>query len=113
MNLKSNHLLLEAYKCNKNLNKNKKIKKFLYKLCNDHNFTILNFSEKEFDNGGYTAVFLLGESHLSIHTWVEYSYFSFDIFHCSDFKYKKVIKKIEKFFDCDVKYKYINRLDFK
>jgi S-adenosylmethionine decarboxylase len=33
-----------------------------------------------FDNGGYTAVVCLTESHLSIHTWPENNYITFDIF---------------------------------
>lgn len=33
-----------------------------------------------FQNGGYTAVICLTESHLSIHTWPENNYMTFDIF---------------------------------
>lgn len=33
-----------------------------------------------FEQGGYTAVVCLTESHLSIHTWPENSYLTFDIF---------------------------------
>ena len=33
-----------------------------------------------FDNGGYTAVICLTESHLSIHTWPENHYLTFDVF---------------------------------
>jgi S-adenosylmethionine decarboxylase len=33
-----------------------------------------------FPGGGFTAVVCLTESHLSIHTWPEHSYFTFDIF---------------------------------
>ena len=34
----------------------------------------------DFENGGFTAVVCLTESHLSIHTWPENSYITFDIF---------------------------------
>jgi S-adenosylmethionine decarboxylase len=33
-----------------------------------------------FDNGGYTGVICLTESHLSIHTWPEHHYLTFDVF---------------------------------
>jgi len=33
-----------------------------------------------FPNGGFTAVICLTESHLSIHTWPEFSLATFDIF---------------------------------
>lgn len=33
-------------------------------------------------NGGVTAVLLLMESHLSIHTWPEYNYAAVDVFMC-------------------------------
>ncbi len=34
----------------------------------------------QFENGGFTAVVCLTESHLSIHTWPEFGYATFDIF---------------------------------
>lgn len=34
----------------------------------------------DFDNGGFTAVVCLTESHLSIHTWPEFKLATFDIF---------------------------------
>jgi S-adenosylmethionine decarboxylase len=33
-----------------------------------------------FENGGFTAVVCLSESHLSIHTWPERNYVTFDVF---------------------------------
>lgn len=34
----------------------------------------------DFPTGGYTAVVCLSESHLSVHTWPEIGYITFDIF---------------------------------
>jgi S-adenosylmethionine decarboxylase proenzyme len=37
----------------------------------------------EFGKNSFTLVFLLAESHLSIHTWPEKKYISFDIYVCN------------------------------
>lgn len=36
----------------------------------------------DFSNGGMTAVLLLAESHIAIHTYPEYAYLALDIFAC-------------------------------
>ena len=45
-------------------------------------FDLTNVGEvyHNFANGGYTAVVCLTESHLSVHTWPENNYVTFDIF---------------------------------
>ena len=77
------HLLLELYGCNS------------YKL-NDEIFlrckiddasklaraTVLNLVSNKFEPFGVTAIALLAESHLSIHTWPESQYAAIDIFTC-------------------------------
>ena len=35
-----------------------------------------------FNGGGYTMIYALAESHLSIHTWPELSYVTLDVFIC-------------------------------
>jgi len=46
--------------------------------------TILSYTEKIFDNGGYTILFLLSESHCSIHTYPENKALFTDLFTCGD-----------------------------
>jgi S-adenosylmethionine decarboxylase len=46
--------------------------------------TILSYTEKLFDNGGYTVLFLLSESHCSIHTYPENNSLFTDLFTCGD-----------------------------
>lgn len=38
----------------------------------------------QFEPQGVSAVYLLTESHLSVHTWPEYGYMALDIFTCGD-----------------------------
>lgn len=46
--------------------------------------TVLNISSHKFDPQGVTALVLLSESHLSIHTWPEEGYAAIDAFTCGD-----------------------------
>ena len=44
--------------------------------------TVLNLISNKFEPQGVTAIALLAESHLSIHTWPEAHYSAVDIFTC-------------------------------
>ncbi len=88
----SKHLLLELYGCD-------------YEKLNDESFlrcslnraaklakatvaaklakaTVLNLISNKFEPQGVTALALLAESHISIHTWPESNYSAVDIFTC-------------------------------
>lgn len=50
-----------------------------------------------FDNGGFTAVVCLTESHMSIHTWPEFGYATVDVFlsnylHVNDNKAEGILQ---------------------
>ena len=80
---KTKHFLLELYRCD-------------YEKSNDESFlrctvnnaaklanaSVLNLISKKFEPQGVTAIALLAESHLSIHTWPEVRYSAVDIFTC-------------------------------
>ena len=46
--------------------------------------TLLSLSSHKFDVQGVTAIALLAESHISIHTWPEYGMAVCDVFTCGD-----------------------------
>ena len=46
--------------------------------------TLLDLTSHKFEPQGVTAIGLLAESHLSIHTWPEHNYAAADIFTCGD-----------------------------
>jgi S-adenosylmethionine decarboxylase len=58
---------------------------FIDALIDQHGLTKVGEVYHTFPNGGYTAVVCLSESHLSIHTWPEKNYLTFDVF-LSNFK---------------------------
>ena len=78
-----NHLLLELYGCNK-----EKLNDELYLRCQLNSAaklakaSVLNIVSNKFEPFGVTAIALLAESHLSIHTWPESQYSAIDIFTC-------------------------------
>ncbi|MEM3551231.1 MAG: adenosylmethionine decarboxylase [Candidatus Bathyarchaeia archaeon] len=45
---------------------------------------VVSSSFHQFNPHGVSAVYLLSESHLSVHTWPEYYYMALDIFTCGD-----------------------------
>ena len=79
----SKHLLLELYKCDCD-----KINDESFLLCTLNrdarlaNATVLNLISNKFEPQGVTAIALLAESHISIHTWPESNYSAVDIFTC-------------------------------
>ena len=50
------------------------------------NATVLNLISNKFEPQGVTAIALLAESHMSIHTWPEAHYSAVDIFISDDLK---------------------------
>ena len=75
--------MLELYECN-----NQKLNDELYLRCLINNSaklakaTVLNLISNKFEPYGVTAIALLSESHISIHTWPESNYAAVDIFTC-------------------------------
>jgi S-adenosylmethionine decarboxylase proenzyme len=52
------------------------------KILKKENFEILDFSSHDFEPHGFTALVLLSESHLAIHTYPEYSSLYFNMYSC-------------------------------
>ncbi len=77
------HLLLELYGCNSD-----KLNDEIFLRCKIDNASklarasVLNLVSNKFEPFGVTAIALLAESHLSIHTWPESQYAAIDIFTC-------------------------------
>ena len=46
--------------------------------------TVLSHTEHNFQPSGYTALVLLSESHLSVHTYPDERYIALDAFTCGD-----------------------------
>jgi len=76
------HYIVSYYECNDNLLDNQLLNKIFIEAIKESGANILNQVENIFDNGGYTALFLLSESHASIHTYPEFKSCFIDLFTC-------------------------------
>ncbi len=77
------HLLLELYRCDyEKLNDESFLRCTITNAAKCANATVLNLISNKFEPQGVTAIALLAESHLSIHTWPESNYCAVDIFTC-------------------------------
>ena len=79
------HLLVELRDCNPKILKDlTKVKNALVSAAKEAQATIIDISFHEFNPFGISGMVIIAESHLSIHTWPEYSYAAVDIFTCGD-----------------------------
>ena len=51
-------------------------------ICKKYDFNILQKTEHRFEPQGSTIIYMLSESHISIHTFPEKQYMAFDIYTC-------------------------------
>ena len=79
----SRHFLLELYRCDcEKLNDESFLRCKLNRAAKLAKATVLNLISNKFEPQGVTAIALLAESHISIHTWPESNYSAVDIFTC-------------------------------
>lgn len=76
------------------LNSVEKLNTVLKQICIDNEFQILNEMQYKFEPIGCSILFLLSESHLSIHTFPEKNHMSFDIYTCRQYKDNTVYNEI-------------------
>jgi len=102
------HLMLDCYGCDETKLKNLEfVLKFLDDLpdiINMHKISAphaIDYPGKpgSFDKGGISAVVIIAESHISMHTFPSYNYMNVDIFSCKNFDVEKAVKFIIKSFN--------------
>lgn len=93
------HLTLDFYDCDKELLKDSD---FIYNVLDELPYLIgmkkltkpslivYEGDSTTFDKGGISGFVIIAESHISIHTFVEQSFASVDIFSCKEFDIGKV-----------------------
>lgn len=79
------HVIYELQEGNPNLLDDENfVRDSLTKAAEAANSTLLGLVSHKFEPQGVTAVALLAESHISIHTWPEHGYASVDCYTCGE-----------------------------
>ncbi|GBG56043.1 S-adenosylmethionine decarboxylase proenzyme [Sporomusaceae bacterium FL31] len=85
MKIIGKHLIVDMYGCGfEALDNLDFIKNAMLTAVKEANMTLLDFSSFKFEPQGLTALALLAESHMSIHTYPELGYAAIDVFTCGD-----------------------------
>jgi len=66
----------------KKISRVEETRKILDRVISKSGLRCISSSFHQFEPYGVSAVYLLRESHLSVHTWPEYGYIALDIFTC-------------------------------
>ncbi len=78
------HILVEFYDCNTSvLNDPEVIEKEMVKAAELIEATIISSSSHAFSPHGVSALVVIAESHLTMHTWPEHGYAAVDLFFCT------------------------------
>lgn len=84
MQFTGNHLLIDLFDCT-GLDDAQRIETTLRSAVDRAGATLLDFRLHGFGPGqGITAIALLAESHISIHSWPEHGYAAADLFLCGE-----------------------------
>jgi len=79
------HYLIECYECPPEILKDVEyLKKALQNALEISGASIVGNIFHEFSPHGVSGVFLIKESHFSIHSWPEYKYAAVDFFTCNE-----------------------------
>ena len=79
------HCILELYGCSYDrLNDVLFVREAIEGASEQGLATLLKLTSQQFFPQGVTAIGLLAESHLSVHTWPEHGYAAVDIFTCGE-----------------------------
>lgn len=83
MKTTGNHVIADVW-LNEYMHSSEDIVKYVEKSLSVSKMTVLDCSTHDFGNGAITGVWLLSESHFSIHTFPERNYVSLDCYTCGD-----------------------------
>lgn len=78
------HLVCDMWGVDDIPNKGESVIRILKYAAKKANATSLEHTYHEFQPSGVTAVLLLSESHISLHSWPEHNYVSIDVFTCGE-----------------------------
>jgi S-adenosylmethionine decarboxylase len=84
--LRIKQLLVDAYGCDADLNNQEFLMDALEAAAVEVGAKIVRKITQKFSPVGMSAILILAETHLSIHTWPEHRYAAVDVFVCGEGK---------------------------
>jgi S-adenosylmethionine decarboxylase len=89
------HLILDFHNTSVDMNNFDELNKNFRRIIIDSGATIENIMYKKFEPQGLSILYLLSESHFSIHTWPEFGACAIDFYHCGETARQRMIKAEE------------------
>jgi S-adenosylmethionine decarboxylase proenzyme len=100
------HIICDMFKVNTNKlecitsNTYETFDKFIINTLVDAKINLLGQTTHHFGTpGSFTTLYLLAESHLSIHTWPEHAYIALDVFTCGESNTQWIVDQLVKYFE--------------
>lgn len=88
------HFLIDGKGCKFNTLNNKRTLICMCNfICDMYKLKVIDRKSHNFSPQGISIIFLLAESHISLHTWPELGKFSLDLFSCTDFQFNIKVRK--------------------
>lgn len=95
MTIQSTHILYDFQYAGKLINISETMDNAIKKT---NELTVVDKFEHKFNPYGLSIVYILAESHISIHTWEEYNYISIDMYTCGETSPENTLKEFLKHF---------------
>ena len=76
------------------LNSMEQIGRLLDRICDMYSFSVLGKLQHQFEPQGCSWVYLLSESHISVHTFPEKNYIAMDVYTCREYPNNDVYLEI-------------------
>lgn len=86
------HLILDFHGTNVDMNDYEGLNKNFTRIILESGATIEEVMHKSFEPQGVSILYLLSESHFSIHTWPEFGACAIDFYHCGETAKDRMIK---------------------
>lgn len=93
------HLIAECWDCNDRVFSATTVREALEEAVRQTGATLLRLIVHTFEPYGVSAVALVSESHLFIHTWPEMRYLALDVFTCGETIPTKALEVIRDYFE--------------
>ena len=84
--LKINELIVDLYECKSSPDDMENLSATLESAVDKVGTRVIQRTTQKFSPTGVSVIFILAETHISLHTWPEYGYAALDIFICGEGK---------------------------